>query len=330
MKKFLILGSNSFSGSHFCTYLIEQGHWVLATSRSNEPHDVFLPYKWEKFSKGKLNFASLDLNHDQKKLLAILDDFKPTHIINFAAQSMVSQSWQSPRDWVRTNVDAITQVAHSLKEYQSLEKFIHVSTPEVYGSTIGLVKEDTPFNPSTPYAVSRAAGDMMLQAYQQNFGLPVVITRAANVYGPGQQLYRIIPRVVLSCLTNQKFTLDGGGSSIRSFIHIADVCSATYKIATSDSHGETFHISSEQFISIKDLVKLILKKFNKDFGSLVELGPERIGKDQAYLLNADKVKNTLNWQPLISLSAGIDEVCDWALSNIDVLRGMEVGYVHKK
>ena len=118
MKKFLILGSNSFSGSHFCTYLIKQGHRVLATSRSNEPHDVFLPYKWGKFGKGKINFASLDLNHDQKKLLAILDDFKPTHIINFAAQSMVSQSWQSPRDWVKTNVDAITQVAHILKEYQ--------------------------------------------------------------------------------------------------------------------------------------------------------------------------------------------------------------------
>ncbi len=114
-----------------------------------------------------------------------------------------------------------------------LERYVHVTTPEVYGSTDGWVREDAPFNPSTPYAVSRAAGDMSLRTYFANYRFPVVFTRAANVYGPGQQLYRIIPRTILAAMGGQKLRLDGGGKSVRVFIHMRDVSDATLKIALS-------------------------------------------------------------------------------------------------
>ena len=240
MKRFMVLGSNSFSGSHFCKHLIEQGCKVLATSRSVEAADVFLPYKWAGISSNDLSFVQLDLNKDDNTFSHLLSSFRPEYIVNFAAQSMVAQSWDYPSDWVDTNVGALTRVIESLKTYHGLEKFVHVTTPEVYGSTADLISENHPFNPSTPYAVTRAAGDMMLKAFHEKDGLPVIFTRAANVFGPGQQLYRIIPRVIMACMTGDRFTLDGGGVSTRSFIHIQDVCNATFELAISAKPGKLF------------------------------------------------------------------------------------------
>src|SRR5207245_8557556 len=124
--------------------------------------------------------------------------------------------------------DAVSTVGvHArLRAFNFLKKYVHITTPEVYGSTVGFIDESAPFNPSTPYAVSRAAGDMSLKTYHANYGFPVVYTRAANVFGPGQQLYRIVPRTILSIKLGRKLQLDGGGSSQRSFIHISDVSDA--------------------------------------------------------------------------------------------------------
>ena len=110
---------------------------------------------------------------------------------------MVGESWLNPDHWMMTNVVSTVRLHDRLRSFDFLERYVHVTTPEVYGSTEGWVREDAPFNPSTPYAVSRAAGDMSLRTYFATYGFPVVFTRAANVYGPGQQLYRIIPRTIL-------------------------------------------------------------------------------------------------------------------------------------
>ena len=330
MKRFMVLGSNSFSGSHFCKHLIEQGCKVLATSRSVEAADVFLPYKWAGISSNDLSFVQLDLNKDDNTFSHLLSSFRPEYIVNFAAQSMVAQSWDYPSDWVDTNVGALTRVIESLKTFRGLEKFVHVTTPEVYGSTADLISENHPFNPSTPYAVTRAAGDMMLKAFHEKDGLPVIFTRAANVFGPGQQLYRIIPRVIMACMTGDRFTLDGGGVSTRSFIHIQDVCNATFELAISAKPGETFHISSEYFITIRELVEKIIKRAGREFNEIACLGPERQGKDAAYLLSSEKLKSEFNWQPQVSLDEGIDQVFSWVRANIQSLEKLEIGYAHKK
>ena len=209
-EKYLILGSNSFSGATFAGFLAAQGHDVIATSRSDEPHDAFLPYKWQKHA-GHVRFKRIDLNHDLEALQLLLATERPTHVVNFAAQSMVGESWLHPDHWMMTNVVSAVRLHDLLRRYDGLERYVHVTTPEVYGSTEGWVKEDAPFNPSTPYAVSRAAGDMSLRTYFANYEFPVVFTRAANVYGPGQQLYRIVPRTIVAAMTGQKLRLDGGG-----------------------------------------------------------------------------------------------------------------------
>ena len=127
---------------------------------------------------------------------------------------------------------------------KNLKKYVQITTPEVYGSTANWINENAEFNPSTPYAVSRAASDMSLKAYINSFDFPAVFTRAANVYGPGQQLYRIIPRTIYSLKFGEKLQLHGGGKSERSFIHINDVCRATMQIMLNAKIGETYHIST--------------------------------------------------------------------------------------
>ena len=176
----------------------------------------------------------------------------------------------------------------------------------------GWVKEDTPFNPSTPYAVSRVAGDMSLRTYFANYEFPVVFTRAANVYGPGQQLYRIVPRTIVAAMTGQKLRLDGGGKSVRVFIHMNDVCDATVRIAAKGTLGDTYHISGEELVSIRTLVEMILTRLGKSFEDCVEIGPERPGKDTAYTLDSSKLRTELDWRDTFSLKQGIDDVIAWA------------------
>ena len=282
MGKYLILGSNSFSGSNFCAWLLKHGHQVFATSRSNEAAYEFLPYRWQNANLDNFTFAKIDLNQDVGDLEKIVHSFRPQYIVNFAAQSMVAQSWHYPQHWVNTNVLAVTNLIETLKNYDGLEKFIQVTTPEVYGSTGKKVDESAEISPSTPYAVTRAAGDMLLKVYHDQIGFPVDFTRAANVYGAGQQLYRIIPRTILACLSEKRLRLDGGGLSERSFIHINDVCAATMAICEMPDSGNTYHISTNEFVSIRDLVARIVYKLGQSFDIGVELVDERPGKDQAY------------------------------------------------
>jgi dTDP-glucose 4,6-dehydratase len=318
-EKYLILGSNSFSGATFVDFLAAAGHDVIATSRSDEPHEAFLPYKWQK-RPGNVRFKRVDLNHDLDALKALLAAERPTHVVNFAAQSMVGESWLYPDHWMMTNVVSAVRLHDILRNYDGLDRYVHVTTPEVYGSTEGWVREDAAFNPSTPYAVSRAAGDMSLRTYFANYQFPVVFTRAANVYGPGQQLYRIVPRTIVAAMT---------GKSVRVFIHMTDVSDATVKIGRSGKLGETYHISGYELVSIRTLVEMILARLGKSFEDCVEIGPERPGKDTAYTLDSFKLRTELGWRDTYSLEQGIDDVIAWARRFENVMAKLPTKYEHK-
>ncbi len=327
-ERFLVLGSNSFSGATFCDHLAALGYEVLATSRSPEPARPLLPYAWHDRPRA-VRFERLDINHDLDALDALLQRERPSHIVNFAAQSMVGQSWDHPGDWMRTNVVSTVELHNRLRRYDGLERYVHVTTPEVYGSTEGWVREDHPFNPSTPYAVSRAAGDMSLKTYVDSHGLPAVSTRAANVYGPGQPLYRIVPRTVHAAMTGQKLKLDGGGRSERVFIHMTDVADATLKVALRGTPGDCYHISGYELVSIRNLVEIILEALGASFDDCVEIGPERLGKDTAYMLDTFKIRSELGWRDTIGLREGIDSVIDWARRFAEALPSLPTQYVHK-
>ncbi len=327
-SRFLVLGSNSFSGATFCDFLTEAGYDVLATSRSEEAHPALLPYKWEP-REGKVRFRRVDINHDLEALAELLRVERPTHVVNFAAQSMVAESWAHPDHWMTTNVVSTVRLIELLRRCNSLERYVHVTTPEAYGSTDGWVKESNRFNPSTPYAVSRAAGDMALSAYFHNYGFPVLFTRAANVYGPGQPLYRIVPRTILAALSGRKLRLDGGGASTRVFIHMRDVSDATLRVALNGRLGESYHISGYELVSIRALVEAILARLGKSFDACVELGAERPGKDTTYMLDSFKLRSELGWRDCISLEEGINDTIGWAERFGPALSELPLQYIHK-
>lgn len=329
MKKVVVIGSNSFSGSHFIDFLLEKTKYhVIGLSRSPEKRALYLPYK--KRNLNRFEFHKLDLNNDMNLILKLFDELKPEYIVNFASQSMVGESWQHPEHWYRTNVLSTVILTNSLKDMPYLKRYVHISTPEIYGNCRGSVKENAPQNPSTPYAGSRAAADVFVQMLVNTFKFPAMFTRAANVYGPGQQLFKIIPRSIVYIKNGKKIPLHGGGNARRSFIHIKDVCDATLRIMESSAIGEIYHISNNKLVSIRNLVKMICDKMKVDFASSVENVSTRLGMDSAYILDSSKVMKEFGWKPQIELEHGLDEVINWIDKNWDEIKNEPLEYIHKE
>jgi dTDP-glucose 4,6-dehydratase len=323
----VVIGSNSFSGAHFVAHALEAGAEVVGISRSPETAPVFLPYAWG--SRERFQFHALDLNCDLDRIMEVVEKFQPAFVVNFAAQSMVAQSWEHPEHWFMTNTVSMVRLHDRLRKCAFLKKYVQVSTPEVYGNTSGLVKEDAPLNPSTPYAVSKAACDMSLVSFHRAYGFPAAFTRAANVCGPGQPLYRILPRTILSILTGRKLKLEGGGTSVRSFIHIRDVCEGTLRVARRGRPGEVYHLATGRSVTIRELVEMICRQMGVRFSDCVELAPARRGQDAAYLLDCTKAREELGWSPRISLEDTIVETIEWAQKNLEALKAQPQEYVHK-
>jgi dTDP-glucose 4,6-dehydratase len=329
-ERIVVLGSNSFSGAHLVQRALSEGCAVTAVSRSAEPHPAFLPYRWGGGApRDRFAFHQLDLNRDLDAILRLVDEVRPDYVVNFAAQSMVAESWQHPEHWMQTNVVATVKLHEGLRRRAFLKKYVHVSTPEVYGSCEGLVPEHTRYNPSTPYAVSRAAADMSLLTFFRNYAFPVVFTRAANVFGPGQQLYRIIPRALLFFLTGRRLQLHGGGRSVRSFIHIEDVAAGTLAAARAGAPGEIFHLSTKVNVSIRAVVEQLAARVGVSFDDAVEVVGDRPGKDSAYLLDSSKAQQLLGWEPRRTLEDGVEDTLAWITEHREALLAQPADYVHK-
>jgi dTDP-glucose 4,6-dehydratase len=331
-EKIFVIGSNSFTGASFVDFLLDQGVEAIGTSRSAEAHPSFLPYKWKskRPAGAKFQFLQLDLNKHTNELITAIGDFKPDYVVNFAAQSMVAESWLYPEQWYQTNVVANVRLHEQLRKFAFLKKYVHITTPEVYGSCSGNVTESAPFNPSTPYAASRAACDLHLMTFFKNYKFPVTFTRAANVYGAGQQLYRIVPRTVFFIKTGRKLQLHGGGRSVRSFIHARDVAAGTLRVARSAPAGETYHFSTDLYLSIRELVERICTRMGVKFADVVEVVGDRPGKDAAYLLDSTKARTTLGWQDAVSLDRGIDETIAWIDRDLEELKKQPMDYIHQQ
>lgn len=330
MRQILVIGSNSFAGSDFIDFLLKKNFKVYGVSRNKEIDNEHLRYKKNKKIKNyKFYQINLNLKKDIDKLIQIIKKNKINYIINFAAQGMVAESWINPQDWYLTNVVSNSILIKELSKLK-IKKYLNFSTPEVYGHTPSLMKESNIFAPTTPYAISRSAQDFNLLAYYNTYDFPVVFTRAANIYGPYQQSYRIIPKIIISILTNKKIPIHGKGNTLRSFIYMPDVSRALYKIVLDKKNlGETFHISSKKFISILELTKLINKLMhvrNQNFYHV----RERDGKDLKYTLNSKKIRKKYSWSEKTNLEEGIKDTIDWVKKNFNYFKKASLNYKHKK
>ena len=330
MARIAVLGSNSFAGTWFISKALSSGDMVLAFSRSPEVPKCRSAYKFINHDLQNMEFIQADLNNDLSLITHEIEKFKADFVVDFASQGMVAESWVSPEDWYQTTIVAKVKLHQALRKLSSLRRYIRVSTPEVYGSCEGEVEESMNYFPSTPYAVSHAAIDMSLNCFFNNYKFPVVYTRSANFYGPGQQLYRIIPRSIIYMKMGRKIPLHGGGESVRSFIHGKDVSEATYQLMLEGVPGEIYHLSTDEPIAIKDLVKLIANKMDLDFADVVNVTQDRPGKDKVYSLSTAKIKKFLGWSPSVNLSNGIDEVIRWVDEYWDDIKDMRLDYQHIK
>jgi dTDP-glucose 4,6-dehydratase len=329
MQKVLVIGSNSFSGSDFIDLLLETDKYeVIGVSRSPEKSVLFLPYK--RRNSKHYRFFQTDLNKDLDRLFTIIDVFRPDYIVNFAAQSEVAPSWEHPHHWFQTNAVALTLLANRLKDLKFLQRYVHISSPEVYGTCEGNIKEDAPLNPSTPYAASKAAGDLSLFTFYKNFQFPLVMVRATNVYGAHQQLFKIIPRSAIYLKMNKTIELHGGGVAIKSYIHIRDVSRGELAIMEKGRLGEIYHLSPDTGVQVRDVVQTICKKMNAPFDKAVKAVAERLGQDKAYTIDSSKARTELGWKPLITLSEGIGQTVQWIEANIESIQKESLQYIHKE
>jgi dTDP-glucose 4,6-dehydratase len=252
-------------------------------------------------------------------------------IVNYSAQGEVRHSWNWPEQWFYTNCLGVVRITEHLKKKSYLKRYVAISTPEVYGVTGDEIKENHHYCPSTPYAVSKLAGDLHLFSLYKRYDFPVVFTRSANVYGIHQQLFRIIPRTIIHLKLNKKIDLHGRGYAKRSFVHVRDVADLTYRAIVYGKSGEVYHVSSdESLLSISDIVSYICTLMGRDFVSSVNYMDENYGQDLQYSLDASKAKNELGWRQKIRFEDGVRETIEWIEDNWNFIKEQPVEYVHKK
>jgi dTDP-glucose 4,6-dehydratase len=329
VQNVVVIGSNSFSGSDFVDLLLsESSYQVIGISRSPEKGELFLPYRRNPHLS-RFRFYQMDLNRDMAAIQELLSELQPAYIINFAAQSEVAPSWQHPEQWFQTNAVAIAALGNYLKDQKWLRRYVHISSPEVYGTCEGRVTEEAPLNPSTPYAASKAAGDLMLFTLVKNFRFPLVMIRATNVYGAHQQLFKLIPRAVIYLKMGKKIELHGGGIAVKSYIHIRDVSRGEWMALENGKAGMIYHLSPDEGIAVCDVVRTITNIMKKSFDECTQKVVERLGQDKAYVIDSAQARKEIGWAPQITMTEGLDGVIKWVEENWEHIQKQPLVYQHK-
>ncbi len=301
---------------------------MFALNRSPEVSPCYQAYSE---LRNVFNFTSYSPgpNFSPSLIVDLCKQEKISKIVNFASQSMVAESWEDPWDWYETNAVWLSKITSEIIKWGKIRLFLHFSTPEVYGNTGEWILEDAPYNPSTPYAISRMAGDLHLKAEFLRTHFPIIITRTANVYGPHQTIYRLIPKALLRASRNESFSIHGDGSSIRSFIFMEDVAEALLRIIERGSIGNVYHISTKETATVKEIVEICYRSFGLEPEGKLDFISDRHGKDKAYLLDSNKIRQELSWKDKITLVDGIKRTKMWLEQNASDLEKQQQRYIHK-
>ena len=326
--KVVVLGANSFSGQDFVDLLLDDpAYMVIGISRGAERTALALKYKTRR-DLTRYRYHRLDMNRDASNLLALLDREQPEALVNFAAQSEVAPSWDHPEHWFQTNTVALARLVNHLRKQTYLKRFVHISSPEAYGTCVGRVTEESPLNPSTPYAASKAAADFLLKTYAKQFGFPLLTVRATNVYGARQQLFKIIPRSAIYLKLGRPIELHGGGRAVKSYIHIRDVSRGERLILERGKLGHIYHLSPDSGVAVRDVVRLMCDRMGKRFDDATRAVGERPGQDATYVIDSTKARTELGWKPEVALDAGLAEVVDWVNEYWGEIQGGPLEYRH--
>lgn len=284
----------------------------------------------------RYHFLHTDIT-DTNAIQSAIQKFPPDWIIHFAAESHVDRSIMDPLSFIKTNVLGTANLLLAVKNLWNQDPsklFFHISTDEVFGSLgpTGFFKENTPYDPKSPYSASKAASDHLVRAYYHTYGIPIVISNCSNNYGPYQFPEKLIPVVIQNILKKKKIPVYGDGTNVRDWLYVQDHIEAIDLIAHHGRRGETYAIGGHNELKNIDLVRLLCKimdtKLERDEGeseSLISFVKDRPGHDQRYAIDPSKLSNELGWQPGIKPEEGMEKTIDWYLKEKEWLQEVTSG-----
>jgi len=239
-----------------------------------------------------------------------------THIVHFAAESHVDNSISGPLPFIETNILGTFNLLETARN-NGIKRFHHISTDEVFGhlSRRGFFKESTPYNPRNPYAASKASADMIVQSYNNTYGLPTVISNCCNNYGPKQHKEKLIPVIIDNLLNDKEIPVYGDGSNIRDWIYVADHCKALWRVMESGKTGQSYNVGSRCEKTNLTVIFEICKVLKKDPMQYIKYVKDRAGHDFRYAIDNKKIVTELNWKPEYNFKQGIKETVNWYVEN---------------
>ena len=310
--RILVTGGCGFIGSNFIGYLLARNDLAKITNidaltYAGNPANlagVVADYG------ERYEFLKADIC-DAEKVDQVLSKHDYFAVINFAAESHVDRSIDSPGDFIHTNVVGTSTLLNAARRH-GVDRFVQISTDEVYGSLgpEGKFTESSPLEPSSPYSASKASADLLALAYHHTYGMRVVITRCSNNYGPYQFPEKLIPLMIIKAMGGNALPVYGDGLNVRDWIHVEDHCAAILAALMNGKSGEVYNIGSDGELRNIDVVKRILTHLGKP-ESLIEYVTDRLGHDRRYAIDSTKAHRELQWKPCHRHEEGIIETIDW-------------------
>jgi len=309
LSKILVTGGAGFIGSEFVRQGIAKGQKIIIVDKLTYAGDL----DRLKCVKGRYKFYKTDIC-DKKAMDNIFNKEQPELIVHFAAESHVDRSIEDASPFIETNIKGTQVILDVCRKYR-VEKLVSISTDEVYGEIKrGQFTEASPIQPNSPYSAAKAASDLLVKAYIRTYGLPAVIARPCNNYGPWQFPEKLIPVITLNALNNKKVPVYAKGENVREWLHVSDCAKAIFLILERGRCGEVYNIGSSKENRNIDTVKAILKILKKP-ESLIEFVKDRAGHDFRYSLNCNKLKNELNWAPKVRFEDGLKTTVCWFVNS---------------
>ena len=326
MKKVIVTGGLGFIGSNLIEVLLERNYKVINIDKKTYSSNL---YNTKEFSKNR-NYTFIKADIADKKLSKIIFRYKPSGIFNLAAETHVDRSIDNPESFIKSNILGVFNILEIFRKYSKKNKksrLIHISTDEVYGDVIrGRSKEIFPYNPSSPYAASKASSDHLVSSYIRTYKIPAIVTNCSNNYCPKQHPEKLIPKLIYNILTNKALPIYGKGTNSREWIYVKDHCEALIKIYEKAKIGNFYNIGSNKNLINLDICKKLIKtaKTKIKLGNKVKIlfVKDRPGHDIRYALNSNKLKKELKWKPKTSFDRGLKHTFDWYLNNLKYYRSL--------
>ncbi len=321
MKRYLVTGGAGFIGSNYIHYLLQKyGNGVHITNLDKLTYAGNLENLSAIEKEPNYRFIKGDIC-DSDLVKSLMPDIDI--VVNFAAESHVDRSIGSPDDFIQTDVYGAFVLLEAARK-TGVEKFIQISTDEVYGSILkGSFKETDVLEPSSPYSASKAGADRLAYSYFKTYGLPVVITRCSNNYGPFQYPEKLIPLFVTNAIEDKSLPIYGDGKNVRDWIYVVDHCDAIDFLISKGEDGEVYNVGGGNEMTNLDITDLILQELDKP-ASLKTFVPDRLGHDRRYSVETEKLQQ-LGWQPSFSFAEAIKSTIQWYRENIEWWKKIKTG-----